>query len=91
MTKAENHLGNLVRKYREKSGLTQLELSLKLGYDSPQFVSLFERGISKIPLETIGKLVVILAIPEKTILDTMVETYRDTLKQKMKIGKKASS
>ena len=91
MATTENKIGNLVRKYREKAGLTQLDLSTKLGYDSPQFVSLFERGLSKIPMETIGKLVIILGIPEKLILDALVEAYRDTLKEKMKSGKKASS
>ena len=91
MATTENKIGNLVRKYREKAGLTQLDLSTKLGYDSPQFVSLFERGLSKIPMETIGKLVIILGIPEKLILDALVEAYRDTLKEKMKSGKKISS
>ena len=91
MKTTDNGIGELVRKYREKAGLTQLDLSEKLGYDSPQFVSLFERGLSKIPLNTIGKISSILGIPEKIILDTLVETYRSTVKEKMKLTKKASS
>ena len=55
-------LGNLIREFRVSSEWTQLQLAEKLGYDSAQFVSLFERGISKIPLETLGKLIILLKI-----------------------------
>ncbi|MBC7464577.1 MAG: helix-turn-helix transcriptional regulator [Bdellovibrio sp.] len=81
----------MVREYREKAGMTQLELSTKLGYETPQFVSLFERGVSKIPLETMGQLVVILGIPEKKILDSLVDAYRVSTKEKMSNGKKIVS
>ena len=50
MSKINRELGALAREYRIKANMTQLELANKLGYESMQFVSLFERGISKIPL-----------------------------------------
>lgn len=88
MDATHQKIAAMVREYREKAGMTQLELSTKLGYETPQFVSLFERGVSKIPLETMGQLVVILGIPEKKILDSLVEAYRTSTKEKMTNGKR---
>lgn len=85
----EQHLeiGAIVREYRQKKGMTQLELSKILGYETTQFVSLFERGLSKIPFATVGQLVIILGIPEKKILDTLVRAYEQNLKQEIIEGK----
>lgn len=80
-------LGQLVRDAREKQGMTQLELSRHLGYESMQFVSLFERGLSKIPLQTIGKLVVILDLPERQITKHLIKSYQDDLYFEIKAGK----
>lgn len=81
-------LGILIRSYRIKSNLTQLDLSKKLGYDTTQFVSLFERGLSKVPLNTLGKLIVILGIPEKKITDSLVKAYRQNLQEEISLGKR---
>lgn len=81
-------LGGLIRAYRIKSNLTQLDLSKMLGYDTTQFVSLFERGLSKVPLNTLGKLIVILGIPEKKITDSLIRAYRENLQTEISSGKK---
>ncbi len=81
-------LGGLIRAYRIKSNLTQLDLSKMLGYDTTQFVSLFERGLSKVPLNTLGKLIVILGIPEKKITDSLIRAYRENLQNEISSGKK---
>ena len=47
---------DLLKQKRQKSGLTQLEVSRKLGLDSGQFVSLMESGKSKVPMVTLGEL-----------------------------------
>jgi transcriptional regulator with XRE-family HTH domain len=44
------HLGKFLKTTREAAGLSQGKLAVKLGYKSPQFVSNWERGLSKPPL-----------------------------------------
>ena len=91
MGKVDVELGALVREYRLKVGMTQLELSKKLGYESMQFVSLFERGLSKIPLKVVGKLVVILSIPEKKATKALLDSIKTEIIEQIKEGKKSVS
>jgi transcriptional regulator with XRE-family HTH domain len=91
MGKLDVELGALVREHRQKAGMTQLELSNKLGYESMQFVSLFERGLSKIPLKVIGKLVVILGIPEKKVTKALIDSLTIEINEQIKEGKKSVS
>lgn len=87
MKDTHTQLGSLIREYRVRKEMTQLQLAEKLGYDSAQFVSLFERGISKIPLETLGQLIVILGIPEKKATSILVSSFESELANKIKHGK----
>ena len=87
MSNINKELGVLVREYRLKANMTQLELANKLGYESMQFVSLFERGLSKIPLKVIGKLVIILGIPEKKIVKNLVDIFAADLMKQIEEGK----
>lgn len=80
-------IGNIVREARLKKGMSQLELADLLGYDSPQFVSLFERGISKVPPETLGRLVVILDIAERKMVQILVQEYEGKLVREIRRGK----
>ncbi len=88
MKEVHVQLGSLIREHRQNLGLTQLELSQKLGYDSTQFVSLFERGLSKVPLNVLGQVIVILGIPEKKIVDTLLKAYEQNVKAEIAMGKK---
>jgi transcriptional regulator with XRE-family HTH domain len=81
-------LGTLIRNYRQNKEMTQLELAQKLGYDSTQFISLFERGYSKVPHNILGKLIVILGIPEKNVLEILIKDYEVNLKSEISLGKK---
>lgn len=81
-------IGSTVREYRQKKNMTQLELSEKLGAGSMMFVSLFERGQSKIPLKTLGRLIVILELPEKQILKRITETHAASVQNQINEGKK---
>lgn len=87
----DDTLGQMVREYRKKKEMTQLELSNLLGYESMQFVSLFERGISKIPQKVMGKLIVILGIPEKKFIQHLVGEFESELLAEIKTGKKEYS
>ena len=91
MSNINKELGILVREYRLKENMTQLELANKLGYESMQFVSLFERGLSKIPLKVIGKLVIILGIPEKKIVKNLVDIFTADLMKQIEEGKQSIS
>lgn len=90
MTEVRRELGALIRDYRTKKNLTQLHLAQKLGYDSTQFVSLFERGLSKVPHNVLGQLIIILGIPEKRVLDTLMKAYEVNLKSEILSGKKTA-
>ncbi|GIL16709.1 MAG: hypothetical protein BroJett040_04600 [Oligoflexia bacterium] len=91
MKQVHVELGALVREYRQKANMTQLDLAQKLGYDSTQFVSLFERGLSKVPFNVLGQLVIILGIPEKKVMKTLLDAYETEVKEKMETGKKAAT
>lgn len=90
MREIRRELGALIREYRVKKNLTQLNLAEKLGYDSTQFVSLFERGLSKVPHNVLGQLIVLLGIPEKKVLDTLMKAYEVNLKSEISLGKKTA-
>lgn len=90
--KTENVLGQIVKSARIKKGFTQLEVANKLGYDSMQFVSLFERGLSKIPMGTLGKLFVILNFPfreRRLIIKGLVMKYETDITDEIVQGEKA--
>lgn len=84
-------MGALVKEYRVRAGMTQLDLAKKLGYDSAQFISLFERGLSKIPISVLGQLIVILGISEKKILNNLLGEYKSKVKNQIAEGKKKIS
>ncbi len=88
MKKLNGELGLLVKEYRNKKGITQLELSEKLGYDTPQFVSIIERGLARVPLNVIGQLIVLLGIPEKKITKLLTLNYQETIQKEIQFGKK---
>lgn len=83
-------IGQTIRNHREKEGMTQLELAQKLGYDSMQFVSLFERGLSKVPFKILGKCFVILNFPkaeQDKIINGMVMDYKTKIANDVTEGK----
>ena len=81
-------IGQIIRTLREKKGLTQTDLAIKLGYRTPQFVSLFERGLSKVPLETLGQLSVILNFPANRMMDLILRDFENDVAKKIKSGRK---
>jgi len=56
-------IGLLVKERRTKLGLTQKEVTDKMGWNTPQFISNIERGVSQPPLFSAPKLCKILQIP----------------------------
>ncbi len=70
------NLGKYLRTQREKVGMSQLELGTQLGYGNAQFVSNWERGLASPPPKIIRKLIQLLNIPEKTILNLIIQEQK---------------
>lgn len=61
--------GKRLAAIRRKAGLTQGQVSRRLGYSCPQFVSNWERGISYPPDDTFGPLARVLKVEPETVVD----------------------
>lgn len=53
---------NILKEARQKKALTQTEIAKRLGYNTPQFVSNWERGLSAPPIESLNKISEILEL-----------------------------
>jgi transcriptional regulator with XRE-family HTH domain len=91
MKKSNKHLGQVIKEFRSKANFTQKDLAEKLGYNIPQFISLMENGHSKIPLNVLGELITLLKIPEKMVMDLLLETYRKEAREQILSGRKKAA
>jgi len=82
-------LGTFLRGAREKANLTQMEISSRLGYSSPLFISNIERGVSVAPLALLSKLVSAYKISPDPVIKIILESQSQMLRTKLS-GKKAS-
>jgi transcriptional regulator with XRE-family HTH domain len=64
-------IGRFLRQERVRAGLTQWEVAQILGYSSSQFVSNWERGISRPPLPALPKIAQILHVMPKDLIKVM--------------------
>ena len=76
-------LGQFLKDVREQSSLTQAEVSQKLGYTSPQFISNIERGISVVPLKTLARMVGLYKVNPETVVRIILESQRKLLREKL--------
>ena len=53
---------NILKEARQKKALTQSEIAKHLGYNTPQFVSNWERGLSAPPIESLNQISEILEL-----------------------------
>ena len=67
-------LSKLLRSSREKKGLSQRAVADKLGYESSQFISNWERGVSQPPMNTLLKLIELYEIDKYEVFDVLLET-----------------
>ena len=63
-----------LKEKRLSAGLSQGDVSKKLGYTSPQFVSNWERGLSEPPIVTTKKLAAIYDIPIDEMYDVILNS-----------------
>ena len=88
MKNKQMKMGELIKEYRIMRGMTQIELSKLLGFSTSQFISLIERDLSKTPLYLIGKMHIILDIPEKKLIEISMSTYEIEVRAEIEVGKK---
>lgn len=72
--------GHIIRNARLKLGLSQKSVANELGYDSAQFVSNIERGVSDVPPVHIPKLVNLLKIDKKKVYKLLEKEYSQKIR-----------
>lgn len=85
-------LSKFLKEKRLKAGLSQGAVAKKLGYTSPQFVSNWERGLSRPPVSTLRKIAQIYSISmdemfEVVLQSTIGEVTADLTEKFFKQGK----
>lgn len=75
-------LSKMLRDKRLKSGLTQAELGEALGYRSGQFVSSWEKGMSRPPKEKVLPLCRLLGLSEAKLETALIEDKMKKVKTK---------
>jgi len=73
-------LAEYLARSRKKKGITQKEVSEKLGYATAQFISNFERGQATPPLSKLPKLIRILGLEPITYVDFYIKGLRHELR-----------
>lgn len=74
-------LGSYLQASRERRGLTQRQVSTKLGYSSPQFISNFERGISAPPIKKLKQLTSLYVLRPFKVIDLILTAERKILRE----------
>ena len=69
--------GAFLRSKREQKNITQLMLANKLGYQSAQFVSNWERGVSRPPTNRIREIIKVLGIDRAEMINFLVKLDRN--------------
>lgn len=75
----------MLRELRVARGLTQKQISDKLGYTTSQFVSNWERGTAMPPAKSFPKLAKIYGVSTKKLIDFKVEELRQSLYKDLKV------
>ena len=82
-------IAKTLKKARLKAGLTQLEVSKKIGLDSQQFIHLMEVGKSRVPFKTLGQLVEIYKISaseQNSLINELVRDFKSEVVGEFKKG-----
>lgn len=72
------------REMREKVGLTQLELGLKLGYQNGQFVSNIERNIGQLPISKIRLMAKVFKVPMDCLIELKIKDTEQRIRKFLK-------
>lgn len=67
-------LAKFLKDKRIEAGISQGTVAKKLGYTSPQFISNWERGLSRPPVTTLRKIAQIYNISPNEMFDVILKT-----------------
>ncbi len=76
--------GEALKKYRQERGLTQKELSDKLGYSTSQFISNLERSLASPSMSLAIKIGTFLKIPMAHVHNFFVQKELSKINRKFK-------
>jgi transcriptional regulator with XRE-family HTH domain len=76
-------LGQFLKDVREDVAMTQADVSQRLGYTSPQFISNIERGISVVPLKTLSRMLSLYKVSAEGVVKIILESQRKLLREKL--------
>jgi transcriptional regulator with XRE-family HTH domain len=83
--------GDFLKMSREAQGLSQRDVSTAMGYNTSQFISNWERGLSLPPIPTLRKLAKVYRVDADTlfnvILEAQVEMVTASLTEKFEAEK----
>lgn len=68
-----SQLGDFLKEKRQNAGLSQGDVSKKLGYGTPQFISNWERGISSPPINALKKIASLYNISADELFEVLLE------------------
>nr|BFD64978.1 hypothetical protein BdHM001_36590 [Bdellovibrio sp. HM001] len=78
-----NPFGSFLKRERIRAGLSQGDVSRKLGYTSPQYVSNWERGVSYPPYETLKFVASLYKIDIKVVYHLLAETRAEEVRREI--------
>jgi transcriptional regulator with XRE-family HTH domain len=84
-TPMTNMTAMLINEARTKLGLTQIEVSKKLGLKCAQYISDIERGLKPLSPGRFKQLAKILKVPVSYFIECHLEDYRVDIKRKFKM------
>lgn len=86
MKKFRSHgIGKLLREKRMVQGISQKEISDRIGYSNSQFVSNWERGLADPPMDKMLDLVKILNISKQEILGYILGEKEKEIRRVLKM------
>lgn len=68
---------------REVAGLTQAQVSKRLGYSTTQFVSNWERGIGKPPYKALAKLIRLYGLDAQELVELCLKSMEKELRREL--------
>jgi transcriptional regulator with XRE-family HTH domain len=83
MKAKSNRIGRFFRQARIERGFSQEFVSKALGYDSPQMVSNWERGICSPPVSRLYDLVQLYGISRSKVIDIILQETRESLENQL--------
>ena len=78
-------LSAYLKQKRQESGYTQMDVALKIGHSTPQYISNYERGLCEPSIEMSVKIGRMLGVTPKDIRDVLLTAYSAYVKKALKL------